>query len=222
LVEGKHSWATPEERSAAKQGFRSWHERGYLPHRDAPGLTQFVTIRLVDSFPGSRRREWEALVSIEDQSARRRKLESYLDRGLGECWLRRTDLAALVQDAFLFFHGSRYEIRAWVVMPNHAHVLVRITNTPLSRVLQRWKRHSAREANRRLGREGAFWAEDYWDTYMRDADHEVRAREYIECNPVKARLAHVPSEWAWSSARLRDEYQQLLLPPKSEPPPEQT
>lgn len=217
LVEGKHAWATPEERSAAKQGFRSWHERGYLPHRDAPGLTQFVTIRLADSMPGSRRAEWEALLAIEDERVRRRRLEEYLDRGLGECWLRQPELASLVENTILFFHGTRYEVRAWVIMPNHAHILVHITNTPLSRVLQSWKRHSAREANRRLKRQGAFWAEDYWDTYLRDDNHETRARRYIDGNPVQARFVRTPSEWGWSSARFRDQYERLVLPERPVP-----
>jgi hypothetical protein len=34
-----------------KKGFRGWHQRGFLPHFDAPGVTQFVTLQLHDSFP---------------------------------------------------------------------------------------------------------------------------------------------------------------------------
>ena len=39
-------------------GFFGWHERGYLPHCDFPGLVEFVTFRLADSMPTSRRGEW--------------------------------------------------------------------------------------------------------------------------------------------------------------------
>src|SRR5580765_4787480 len=42
-----------------KQGFRGWHQRGYLPHFDAPGVTQFVTFQLHDAFPVTRRPEFE-------------------------------------------------------------------------------------------------------------------------------------------------------------------
>ena len=42
-----------------KKGFRGWHQRGYLPHFDAPGVTQFVTFQLDDSFPVTRHAEWE-------------------------------------------------------------------------------------------------------------------------------------------------------------------
>jgi hypothetical protein len=57
LVEGKRRWSSPPNPEIAKQGFRGWNERGYLPHRDEPGLTQFVTFRLADSFPESLRSE---------------------------------------------------------------------------------------------------------------------------------------------------------------------
>jgi hypothetical protein len=40
-VSGAHP-LTDEERSL---GFLGWHERGYLPPCDIPGLVQFVTLR---------------------------------------------------------------------------------------------------------------------------------------------------------------------------------
>jgi len=82
LVADKNRWSgrklTDEEHAL---GFLGWHERGYLPHCDFPGLVQFVTFRLADSMPASRRGEWEHLLKIEDVRERRTKLEDYLDRG---------------------------------------------------------------------------------------------------------------------------------------------
>jgi hypothetical protein len=59
LVSGKNDWSEPLSEAAKAKGFKGWHERGYLPHCDKPGLTQFVTFRLWDSLPASRRGEWE-------------------------------------------------------------------------------------------------------------------------------------------------------------------
>ena len=42
-----------------RRGFRGWHERGYLPHYDAPDVTQIAKLMLVDSFPVERRADWE-------------------------------------------------------------------------------------------------------------------------------------------------------------------
>ena len=211
LVEGKRRWSSSSDQESAKLGFRSWHERGYLPHRDQPGLIQLVTFHLEDSFPAALRSEWEALLKIENNLQRRTQLEAYLDKGGGECSLRHPEVAALVENALRFFHGQRYDLRAWVVMPNHVHVLFKVDNTPMSQVVRSWKRHTARQANRLLGRQGPFWQEDYWDTWMRDSQHEARAVHYIESNPVKPGLARTSTAWRWSSARFRDQYGRLCL-----------
>lgn len=201
LVVGKRRWSSPPNREDASLGFRGWHERGYLPHRDEPGLTQFVTFRLADALPAALRSEWAALWDIEDERQRRKELEAYLDKGHGECHLRRSDVAQLVEDALRHFHGQRYDLCAWVVMPNHVHVLFKVDTVPMSRILEDWKRYTAKEANKLLHRRGPFWQEDYWDTYMRDAAHELKSRHYIENNSAKALLVREPKEWPWSSAR---------------------
>ena len=112
----------------------------------------------------------------------------------------------MVEGALRFFHGQRYELSAWVVMPNHVHALFRVGTTPMSRIIESWKKHTAQAAHRLLGRHGQFWATDYWDTFMRDAAHERQTIRYIEGNPAKAHLVRDAKEWAWSSARLRDAY----------------
>lgn len=211
LVAGKRRWSSAPGREDAILGFRGWHERGYLPHRDEPGLTQFVTFRLADCFPAELRSEWAALLAVEDERERRAQLETYLDKGRGERHLRRPDIAKMVEDALRFFHGQRYELRAWVVMPNHVHVLFKLGEVPMSRILESWKKFTSHEADKLLQRHGQFWAEDYWDTYQRDSAHELHSRNYLEANPVKAFLVRDPKAWPWSSTRCRDERGTLRL-----------
>jgi putative transposase len=245
LVEGKRQWSSRREIEDMKRGFRGWHERGYLPHRDEPGLTQFVTFRLADTFPESLRSEWEHLWRIEDNRERCVELEAYLDCGRGECHLRTPEIARLVEDNLLSFSGCcgsqtcapnhgcglqtsdwndaghglqtrgpepRYELRAWCLMPNHVHVLFKVGGVSMSETVSAWKKHTARLANRLLGKGGSFWAEDYFDTWMRDAEHESKTVRYVENNPVKARLVLDPEDWPWSSARFRDQFGVLKLP----------
>jgi len=149
LVTAKRK-SLPPKREDAILGFCGWNELGYLPHRDEPGLAQFVTFHLADSFPAALRSEWEALLQIEDGRERHRRLETYLDRGRGECLLHRTDVARLVEDAFRFYHGRWYDLLAWVVMPNHVHFLVKVGNASLSKSVKELKRYTAREANKIL------------------------------------------------------------------------
>ena len=113
LVADKLHYSSPAKPEDAEKGFAGWNERGYLPHRDEPGLIQFVTFRLEDSLPRSLRSEWEHLWTIEDDRERRTELERYLDKGRGECHLRNREVAEVVERALLFFHRERYDLRAW-------------------------------------------------------------------------------------------------------------
>ena len=63
----------------------------------------------------------------------------YLDRGLGECWLRQPRVAEVVEGALRFFDGERCHLRAWVIIPNHVHVLLDVLATPLAELLRSWK-----------------------------------------------------------------------------------
>ncbi len=211
LVYQKSKWDEPLSDADKAKGFLGWHERGYLPHCDKPGLVQLVTIRLVDSMPASRRGEWEHLLAIEDVRERRQKLESYLDRGVGECWLRDGRIADCVEEAMRFYHNQRYELLAWCVMPNHVHVLVQVWDWPLAKMLQNWKSISAVRANRILNRAGSFWQREYWDTFIRSEEQEKTAIRYIENNPVKAKLCRTVEDWRFSSARFRDQYRRLTV-----------
>jgi REP element-mobilizing transposase RayT len=204
LVDNKRRWSSALRREDARKGFRGWHERGYLPHRDEPGLVQFVTFRLADSFPKALISEWKHLIEIEDESMRRRRLEEYLDRGRGKCFLRRSEIAGLVDAAVRLHDGIRYELKAWVVMSNHVHVLFKVESVPMSVIVESWKKYTANKANRLLKRKGPFWAAGYFDTYMRDADSERKVVCYIENNPSKAKLVLDPKKWMWSSAKYRD------------------
>ncbi|HZI33509.1 MAG TPA: transposase [Candidatus Binatia bacterium] len=232
LVASKKHWTRPLTAEEKALGFLGWHERGYLPHCDFPNLVQFVTFRLEDSMPASRRGEWEHLLKIEDVREKRTKLEEYLDRGLGECWLRHPRIAKLAEEALLHFHDDRYELLAWCVMPNHVHVLVDVRMTPLWKIIHNWKVRIENQARKLLlserrapsrrvlcssdslpGRCPALrWQREYWDTFMRDAAQEKRAIRYIESNPVKANLCRRAEDWPCNSAQFRDGYRRLLIP----------
>jgi REP element-mobilizing transposase RayT len=213
-VKGKQASSRPLRKDEIERGFLGWHENGYLPHRDEPGLIQFVTFRLADAFPVELRSEWEGLLQIEDDRQRRIELEDYLDKGRGQCLLARADIAAMIEGALLFRHESQYELRAWVIMPNHVHALFLVQDAPMWQLVDTWKGFTAKTANKILRRHGPFWQKGYWDTYMRDQDHELKTRRYIENNPTKAKLVAFARDWLWTSARFRDAYERLCVPTK--------
>jgi REP element-mobilizing transposase RayT len=130
-------------------------------------------------------------------------IDRYLDQGVGSCYLRSPDIADLVEKALLFHHGTRYELRAWVIMPNHVHFLVRpFDGYELNKIIHSIKSFTAHESNRMLGRDGTFWMREYFDRYIRDSEHFANTVRYIDRNPVAAKLCIKPEDWRFGSARV--------------------
>ena len=187
-----------------------WHSRGYLPHFDGGELAQFITFRLNDSLPRDLLIRWKEELKFEQNvqasSMLRRRVEAYLDQGHGSCFLRRPEVAEVVQNALLFHDRTKYKLAAWIVMPNHAHMLCTpCAEHSLAGIMHMHsiKSFAATEANRLLNRSGRFWQKEYFDRYIRNARQFAKTVAYIENNPVKANLCARPEDWQFSSARLR-------------------
>jgi len=192
-----------------RKGFRGWHQRGYLPHFDAPNVTQMVTFMLADSFPVARRAEWEPILRGTNDSVKRRKLEEWLDRGHGNCWLRQEKAARIAEAVLLEKDGRDFQLQAWVIMPNHVHLVIDVWDVPLTKLIGLWKGKTSRLINLTLKRRGHLWQEDYFDTLVRDERHLKKARHYTEANPARACFVKDPRSWRWSSAGRRDDYERL-------------
>jgi REP element-mobilizing transposase RayT len=181
-----------------------------LPHFDGGEIAQTITFRLADSLPAKLLERWaKELAHLQEKqfdAERRRRIENYLDTGYGVTWMRDPLIASIVENAMLYFDGVRYKLPAWVVMPNHVHaLLIPKAGFLLEDVAHSWKSFTSNQANKALRRTGHFWQADYYDRFIRNADHHLDAIDYIENNPVKAHLCRRPQDWPFSSARFRSE-----------------
>jgi REP element-mobilizing transposase RayT len=189
---------------------------GNLPHWYQPGVTYFISFRTDDSLPIEvattwyRRREdwlrhhgidpstpdWTVRLHALPKAQERQFHETFsrefmesLDKGHGACVLKRPELARIVGDALLHFHGQRYLLSDFVVMPNHVHLLVCLLgDTDIQKQCYSWKKYSATHLNRMLGRQGRFWQEESFDHLVRSPEQFEYLRRYIADNPKKARL----------------------------------
>ena len=176
-----------------------WYDGKNLPHFDANETTQFITIRLADSIPREKLDEWREIAKTD--AAFRRRVESHLDNGAGECHLARPEIAEIVEKALLFHHAKMYVLLAWVIMPNHLHFLIRpLPGKHLDKILHSIKSFTSHEANRLLSRNGPFWQAESFDRYIRNRRHLIATIRYIHRNPVKARLCREAKDWRYSSA----------------------
>jgi REP element-mobilizing transposase RayT len=130
-----------------------------------------------------------------------------MDRLLGEArsgprFLSQPAIAALVADTIENGEAAgRYDNHAWVIMPNHVHLLL-TAHLNVSEVLRSLKGCTARQANLLLHRSGQpFWQDESYDHLVRNIDEFRRIQRYIENNPFAAGLIAAPEEYRWYSAR---------------------
>jgi len=103
--------------------------------------------------------------------------------------LKDPENSRIAADTLRHFDGERYELASFVVMPNHVHVLFRpLGKHVLAGIVKSWKGFSAREINKRIGKTGALWQDEYWDRLIRSEQHFFKVAEYIRENPLKAKL----------------------------------
>ena len=188
----------------------------YRPHWSQAGAIVFVTFRAKDSLPREVLHRWHrekvewlarkgiryvgdldpalAQLSTDDANTFRkhfnRQREVCLDECHGECLLRQPRCSKIVADSLLHFDRDRYRMGDFVVMPNHDHLLVALSNEERMRQqFASWLHWTARQINRASGRSGHFWQEEPFDHLVRSNDQYDYLRDYIRENPKKARLS---------------------------------
>ena len=184
---------------------RGWYNRGYIPHADIGGSIQHVIFRLADSLPaaalGDLARRRAGVAPVQANLLTRAWIDDALDRGHGSCVLQRQDVATIVCSCLRHFDDQRYRLHAWVVMPNHVHVVVeQVPGRSLSAIVQGWKCVSSRQIGSVLGTCGRVWQPGYYDRLVRGDADLVRVVNYVHGNPVKAGLVRSDDGWRFSSA----------------------
>ncbi len=179
---------------------------GELPHWQQGDVFYFVTWRLADALPQEKLAQWreqrERWLRLHprpwaDETEEEYHhefsdaMESWLDAGSGDCILREPEVAGEVAGVLRNRDGQDYLLDAFIVMPNHVHVLFRLgKNARLEQVIKAWKGVSARRINQMRGRQGKIWQEEYWDRIVRNSKHLAKCRKYIRENPVR-----LPKGW---------------------------
>lgn len=175
----------------------AWRTR--LPHREQKLKIQFVTFRLADSLPQSVLRDykmrkesflrqypkpWDRSTEILFDRQFTSAMDSYLDNGLGSCVLAHPSVRQVLVDALDHFHNERYHMLAYVVMPNHVHMLLMpYDDYSLKSIMSSLKKFTARSINKITGTVGSLWEEDYFDVLIRSYNHYAGRLDYIRNNP---------------------------------------
>jgi REP element-mobilizing transposase RayT len=174
-----------------------WYRR--LPHWVPEDSIVFLTWRLAGTLP-----QPPTLLVADSDAGRRfllhdRQLDLTRD---GPRWLENPNIADSFVEALRYGERVRrsYDLLAWVVMPNHVHVVLK-PHQKLPEILRWVKTATAVRANSIAGRTGhPFWQREYFDRWIRTDKELASVIAYVEANPVKAGLVGFAENWPWSSA----------------------
>jgi len=123
---------------------------------------------------------------------RRRRLfaDPDLARALIELWAEARDRGDIV-------------IHAYVVMPDHYHVLMTLTGAAsVTNVVRRVHSAFARTVLSRAPVDGRVWQRRFYDHAVRDDEDWRTKLSYLHDNPVRAGLVERGADYPWSSARF--------------------
>ena len=93
---------------------------------------------------------------------------------------------------------------AYVVMPDHLHWLVQLSNdTSLDSLMRTVKGVSSHRINRELNRSGRIWQPGYHDHALRREEDMIATARYMVANPLRAGLVKRIGDYPlWDAAWL--------------------
>ena len=100
--------------------------------------------------------------------------------------------------------AARYScaIHAYVLMPNHVHLLVSpSTENGLSPMMRLLGSRYVLYVNRARGRTGTLWEGRFKSNLIDSERYLLCCHHYIEANPVRKMIVANPGDYAWSSYR---------------------
>jgi REP element-mobilizing transposase RayT len=124
-------------------------------------------------------------------------------RGNGRQIIFRDDEDYQVYSELLREYKERFKftLYAYVLMTNHAHLLIEVHEVPLSRIMQNLQFRYTRKFNIKYKKEGHLFQGRY-KALLCDRDaYFLELSAYIHLNPIRAGIVEKPSEYRWSSYR---------------------
>jgi putative transposase len=97
--------------------------------------------------------------------------------------------------------AGAFYLFAYVVMPDHLHLLLTPVERDLTQLMRDIKSQSGFRIAQHRKRRERVWQERYFDNIIRRVRHFWEKVEYIHGNPAQAGLVKDPAQWKWSSYR---------------------
>ena len=117
----------------------------------------------------------------------------------GAKWFTEEIRAAIANDIDEAVPAFGHELLAYVVMPNHFHIVLKQGTTPLAWVMQRIMQRAVNHVRRRFEGEGHVFGRPYWSSVCSSPGYLRRAIVYAHLNPCAANICCEPEEYSCST-----------------------
>lgn len=107
----------------------------------------------------------------------------------------RQKMCSLIDEGIQKFH---HRIHAFCLMSNHVHLLVQVSDIPLSIIMHNLAGRYCRYFHRRHKTNGHLFQERFKAILVQEENYFLRLLRYIHMNPVNAYLAEDPETYRWS------------------------
>lgn len=144
----------------------------------------------------------------------------------------RDDYFRILTDSLTFCVREKgLRIHAYVVMPNHFHLMCSQTDGEISEVIRRLKTFTSRQIADMLEQDGRsswlaamrsagarrraevkVWQDEFHPEELRSERFFTQKLDYIHNNPVRAGYVDDPAEWKYSSAGFYYKGRESLVP----------
>ncbi|WP_350344092.1 transposase [Proteinivorax tanatarense] len=97
--------------------------------------------------------------------------------------------------------NCNYNIIAFVIMPDHAHIVIQPTNEEnnISLIMKKIKGSFSRCYNKKYHRHGAVFQQGFYDRIVKDEKELEKTIDYIHHNPVRSKLVSEADKYNYSS-----------------------
>lgn len=91
-----------------------------------------------------------------------------------------------------------FKIEHFSLMNNHIHLIITTLDFELPKIMQRLLMTYAIRYNKRYNRTGHVWGDRYYSRILWTQEAVRKCFEYLNENPVKAKIAKTSLDWIWN------------------------
>lgn len=92
-----------------------------------------------------------------------------------------------------------FKFYAYALMPNHVHLLIELSSTSVSKIIQSVNTGFAAYFNNKYERSGHLFQGRFFSAIVQKKNYLLEVTRYIHLNPVRSELVSKPEEYIYSS-----------------------